>query len=123
VMTVAARTPTSRPVILEFDAGDQDPVEIYEAFERMLAAWPEAAGRESGSAETRVPQVGDRAVLYPEGCLPSPVIVTAVADGVITRVRLDGPWAVSAPGQFTVEDHPPDGWQDCMVLFALGRAS
>jgi hypothetical protein len=42
VMTVGAARSGSRPVTVEFDAGDQDPVEIYEAFERMLAAWPDA---------------------------------------------------------------------------------
>lgn len=26
--------------IVKFDAGDQDPVEIWEAFERMLKDWP-----------------------------------------------------------------------------------
>jgi hypothetical protein len=28
--------------VLEFDAGDESAMEIYEAFERMLAAWPDA---------------------------------------------------------------------------------
>jgi hypothetical protein len=41
VMTVGAAN-GSRPVTVGFDAADQDPVEIYEAFERMLAAWPDA---------------------------------------------------------------------------------
>jgi hypothetical protein len=40
-MTVGAAN-GSRPVTVGFDAGDQDPVEIYEAFERMLAGWPDA---------------------------------------------------------------------------------
>lgn len=42
VMKVGATAAGSRPVTVEFDAGDQNPVEIYEAFERMLAAWPDA---------------------------------------------------------------------------------
>jgi hypothetical protein len=41
-MKVGARTPDARRCVVEFDAGDQDPMEIYEAFERMLAAWPDA---------------------------------------------------------------------------------
>lgn len=41
-MKVGATRTGSRPVTVEFDAGDQDPVEIYEAFERMLADWPDA---------------------------------------------------------------------------------
>jgi hypothetical protein len=41
-MKVGATAAGSRPVTVEFDAGDQNPVEIYEAFERMLAAWPDA---------------------------------------------------------------------------------
>jgi len=39
-MRVGEKSP-SRAVI-EFDHGGQHPVEIYEAFERMLAAWPDA---------------------------------------------------------------------------------
>jgi hypothetical protein len=44
VMQVREKIPStgSRPVVVEFDAGGQDPAEIYEAFERMLAAWPDA---------------------------------------------------------------------------------
>ena len=40
VMTTGAGA--CRPCAVEFDAGDQDPVEIWEAFERMLVAWPDA---------------------------------------------------------------------------------
>lgn len=42
VMKVMPSAADSRPVTIEFDAGDQNPAEIYEAFERMLAAWPDA---------------------------------------------------------------------------------
>lgn len=43
VMTVHAKTPDgNRPCVVEFDAGGHSPMEIYEALERMLAAWPDA---------------------------------------------------------------------------------
>jgi len=40
-MKVGKRMPaTGSRCVMEFDAGETDPVEIFEAFERMLAAWP-----------------------------------------------------------------------------------
>jgi hypothetical protein len=41
-MNVAAATVSGRrSATIEFDAGTEDPVEIMEAFERLLAAWPD----------------------------------------------------------------------------------
>lgn len=41
-MRVGAARDGKRPVTIEFDAGSEDPVEVMEAFERMLASWPDA---------------------------------------------------------------------------------
>ena len=54
-MQVGATSSGKRPVTIEFDAGTEDPVEIMEAFERLLEAWP--AGRvplKLGAAKTAV---------------------------------------------------------------------
>jgi hypothetical protein len=41
-MRVGEVTATTNPATISFDAGDYDPVEIMEAFERMLGAWPDS---------------------------------------------------------------------------------
>ena len=68
------------------------------------------------------PKVGDRALLYPEGCLPSPVTVTAVKNGAITAVRPGGGWLSFGPDQYVIdqEDWTPEDWKTCTILFDRG---
>lgn len=64
------------------------------------------------------PKIGDRGVVYPEGSLPHPVIVTGVKDGVIT-VRQAGGWTAFLPSEFAGDYlGDPADYATCMLLFA-----